>query len=238
MIFPRPLKRIALVALIGLQCPLAAAHTVWLTDDPAHAGWHVLRFGGHAGKLEPLEPAKLGAVLAYDPQGRTVPLERQDEAGEVRLRLPEAVTLVSVAYDNGIWSTGTDGRSVNRPMNEVPGATRGVWARKYHKYIAHWNAGVTRVLGQAFELVPLDAHQPSAGEHLRLKVLVDGQPAEGIRFGHGEAGELATSDADGIASVPVHAGANTVWAGRRTPITDDARATELSLEYILGFDAR
>ncbi|MEZ5609730.1 MAG: DUF4198 domain-containing protein [Rhodocyclaceae bacterium] len=238
MPFHPGLKRSAISALICLHCTWAAAHTVWLAGDPEHAGWHVLRFGGHAGKLEPLDPAKLGEVAGYDRQGQIVPLERQGEGVLVRLRLPESVSLVSVSYDNGFWSTGADGRSVNRPMNEVPGATRGVWARKYHKYIAHWDASVTRTIGQAFELVPLEAKQPVAGQTMRLRVLIDGQPAEGIRFGNSEAGELAASDAEGVATVPVRPGANTLWAGRRTPMTDDVRATELSIEYILGFDAR
>lgn len=238
MPFQLDVKRCALAALIGLHCTLAAAHTVWLAHDPDQAGWQVLRFGGHAGKLEALDPAKLGAVAAYDGQGQPVALERQDDGDQVRVRLPEAAVLVTVAYDNGFWSTGPDGRSVNRPMNEVPGATRGVWAPKYHKTIARWRTGVTRVLGQPFELIPLDARQPAAGEPMQVRVLIDGQPAEGIRFGFGEAGEVATSDADGIATITVRPGANTLWAGRRTPMTDDARATELSIEYILGFDAR
>ena len=57
------------------------------------------------------------------------------------------------------------------------GATRGVHARKFHKTVIVWNALTQRVLGQDFEVTPLQGRAPHAGDWLELQVQLHGQPA-------------------------------------------------------------
>jgi nickel transport protein len=233
------LRSAALAAALaaGAVAGPAAAHTVWLEragDGPN--GWQVL-FGGHGGELEPLEPEKLRTISAIDAQGALVPVFRTDDGAEVTLRFPEAASLVAVHLDNGIWSRDELGQSVNQPMEEVPGAEAATWAVKYHKTILRWDDVVWEPVGQPFEVVPLANGQPRAGEPLRVQVLLHGEPRAGIRIGRGEAGEAVETDARGIATFVPEPGFNKLWAGLRLPV-DAPTHTELSYEYLLGFEAR
>jgi nickel transport protein len=215
----------------------AAAHTAWI--EPAGAQGFVLRFGGHEGKREPVDAAKLKSVLAFDAQGRAVQLQRSDGADGVHLQPQGEVALLALHFDNGFFSRDAAGKSVNRPMNEVPGATQGTWAVKYGKTIVRWGEIATRPVRQPFEVVPLLAGAPRAGQPIEVRVLIDGQPAADIEVARGDAGQDAVrTDAQGVARFVPQAGLNRLWAGRRTAVSGDPRYTQLSIEYALVFEAR
>jgi nickel transport protein len=93
-------------------------------------------------------------------------------------------------------------------------------------------------VGQAFEVTPLDAATPMAGQPMRVRVTLNGRPLAGARLGHGEEGEAALTDAEGVASFTPVKGSNRLWAGRRWPVTDIPQYTQLSHEYLLGFEAK
>ncbi|MFV0476713.1 MAG: DUF4198 domain-containing protein [Parahaliea sp.] len=218
--------------LLALSTP-SLAHTVWLEPLGDTKGSYQVLFGGHAGKLETLEYDKLKSVIAIDNDGNTSALVVNEQA---HLQVPANTTLVSIHYDNGFWSRDAMGQSINKPMNEVSGADSATLALKYHKTIVNWNARTNQAIGQPFEVVPLNKEQPVAGQPVKLQVLVDGQPAAGIALGHGEEGNIATTNNDGIAEFTPSSGFNRVWAGQRLPV-NAATHTELSYEYLLGFEA-
>lgn len=224
----------AAAAALWFVAGAAQAHTAWL--EPAGSGW-LLRFGGHEGQTEGYAPDKLKAVAAVDAQGRAVALERSVQADGVRVTA-QGAALLTLHFDNGFFSRAEGGRSVNLPMDRNPGATRGTHAVKYGKTVARWGEVVTRPLGQPFEVVPLSAQPPRAGQPLRVRVLIDGRPAAGIEVARGDAGvDGVRTDAAGVASFVPRAGQNRLWSGRRTPVGNDARMTELSVEYVLLFEA-
>jgi len=227
----------ALLALALLTAPLSgAAHTAWLEEDPATPGVYRVLFGGHGGQLEPLEPAKLLSVTALDAQGDPVAVARADGEHGSRISPQGPVALMAMHYDNGIWSRDPMGRSVNEPLAAVPGATEATWAVKYHKAIVRWAPVVREPLDQPFEVIPLSDRQPVAGEPMSVRVLVDGEPAAGVRLGQGEQGDAGTTDADGIARFVPRAGFNRLWAGQRRAVEAPTH-TELSYEYLLAFEA-
>jgi nickel transport protein len=229
---------LALLACAAVAGP-ATAHTAWLEPVPAAANVWRLRFGGHAGVLVPAVPAKLKTVEAWDATGRPLTVTRTEDEDGLRLDVSAAPSLIALHYDNGVHArTAAGGPSVEKPMNEVPGAISAVKALKYGKAIVGWSPTATRVLGQAMEVVPLDAAQPRAGRPFRVRVLIDGAPAAGVRLGHGEEGEAGVTDADGVGAFVPAAGANKLWAGKRFAVADDPRFTQLSYEYLMTFDAR
>lgn len=234
---PLKLRAVLAMTLLGATAQ-AGAHTVWLEADSAHAGDYRVMFGGHAGKTESYDAAKLGAIAAQDATGKPVALHRRDGADGVRLSPAARPALLTVAFDNGYWSKTAKGKSVNRPMTEVPDAVSGVHAVKYHKTIVQWTDAVIRATGQAFELVPLSASAPRAGQPLQLRVLIDGKPAAGIKLAFGEEGSDAVSDGQGVASIVPRPGINRLWAGQRQNVQGDPRLTEISVEYSLVFTAR
>ncbi len=225
------------IGLLTLSCNVLA-HTAWLEPEEGQENVYRLYFGGHAGELESYVPEKLISVAAFDKTGTDIQTERVETADGILIRVPQTPALFALHFDNGIHSRDQQGRSFNRPMSEVPGATRATYTPKYHKYIIDWNAESIKAQGQAFEVVPLDAEQPRAGQSMRVLVLMDGKPVEGVNLGHGEEGNEATTDAEGIASFTPRAGYNRLWAGKRFPVSDNRDYTELSHEYMLGFHAR
>jgi nickel transport protein len=226
---------VALAACCTAQAALA--HTVWLepagdTDNT----WKVL-FGGHAGRLEPLDASKIRSVEVYDALGRKLDFEREDQGNDVFLQFPRNAVLTAIHFDNGIWSRDRMGRSVNRPMNEVDGAAEATHAVKYHKTILDWHESVTRPLGQTFEVTPLDADPPAAGKPMRVRVTLNGEPLAGVSLGRGEQGDAGTTDDDGIAVFVPKPGFNKLWAGKRFAVDGEDDYTELSYEYLFGFTA-
>lgn len=232
-----PLRSLLAATALTLLSPLVSAHTVWLESTDSANGYAV-RFGGHAGVLEDFPPAKLEQVSAIDAAGEPVAVAREDLAAGVRLQTAEPASVLTLYFNNGIWSRLPDGRSENLPMDQVEGAESAVNAVKYHKYIARWDAQATQPQGQAFELLPLDAEAPAAGQPVRLKVLIDGQPAQGIALAFGEEGDDAVSDAEGVAVLIARSGVNRIWSGQRLAVADNPAYTQLSTEYSLVFHAQ
>jgi nickel transport protein len=153
----------------------------------ARAGDWVLQFGGHQGKLEPASAGKLRQVTAIDARGRALAVRRAVEGTTARVKVAGAPAMIALHYDNGIHTrTATPGPSVERPMNQVAGAVSAVNAQKYHKTIVRWAPIVTRPIGQPFEVTPLSAAQPVAGQPMRVQVRLDGRPAAGVNIGFGE----------------------------------------------------
>jgi len=197
-------------------------------------------FGGHAGKLVTYDPQKLREVAATDKQGKTLDVKREITADGVRLSVTGSPAMIAMHFDNGIHSRPASGPSVEKPMNEVPGATRATYAVKYHKTILDWVPLITKPIGQPFEVVALDAVAPTAGKPLRVRVLQDGKPLAGVKLGRGEEGTAAdpVTDADGVAAFIPVSGFNRLWAGKRIPVAGNPKYTELSYEYSFGFNAK
>ncbi|UJJ30301.1 DUF4198 domain-containing protein [Halopseudomonas maritima] len=232
-----PLRRLLAATSLALLSPVVSAHTVWLEATDSATDYAV-RFGGHAGVLEEYPPAKLTEVRAVGGAGEPIDVARQDLAVGVQLQSAEPASLLTLTFDNGIWSRLPNGRSENLPMDQVEGAESAVNAIKYHKYIARWDAQATQPQGQAFELVPLDVEAPAAGQPLRLKILINGQPTQGIALAFGEEGDDAVSDAAGVAVLTARRGVNRIWSGQRLEVADNPAYTQLSTEYSLVFHAQ
>ncbi|MEN8720455.1 MAG: DUF4198 domain-containing protein [Oceanococcaceae bacterium] len=225
-------------ALLGLctliVAPATLAHTAWLEPGASDDSW-LLKFGGHGGKYEPAAPEKLREVRAVAADGKPLPLRRQPGDDTVLLQVFGTPALITLHYDNGIYSRRSDGPSVNRPMSEVPGATSAVNALKYHKTIVNWGPQATQPQGQVFEVVPLNATPPQAGQPFAFEVRLNGQPLAGAKYGRGEDDGSGETDARGRASFVPEAGFNKLWAGQRQEIADHPDFTQLSYEYALGF---
>jgi nickel transport protein len=233
-------RRLALSTILACYATGAFGHTVWLEPVARSAGDYQVLFGGHAGKLETYQPAKLKQVDAVDKSGKSLVVSRNVTADGVRLHVDGSPAMIAMHFDNGIHSRPPTGPTVEKPMNEVPGSTRATYAVKYHKTVVDWSSLVTQVIGQPFEVVPLSAQQPVADQPFRIRVLQDGKPVAGVKLGRGEEGTAAdpVTDADGVAAFVPKSGFNRLWAGKRIAVTGNPKYTELSYEYSFGFDAK
>ncbi|MFV0276628.1 MAG: DUF4198 domain-containing protein, partial [Parahaliea sp.] len=231
----KTLKASLLAALVSATNP-GFAHTVWLDPVAEKTGEYQLLVGGHAGKLEPLERTKLKSIDTIDASGVPAGWSWLDSSGGARIQVAANTVMVAIHYDNGIWTRDAMGRSVNTPMNDVPGAEAGTLAVKYHKTVVSWENIVSKPLGQPFEVIPLDSSQPVAGKPLKVQVLLDGKPLSGASVRHVEDDNTSLTDAQGLAEFVPTAGVNKLWAGHRQAVSSPTH-TELSYEYLLGFAA-
>lgn len=227
---------LASAALVSASA--ATAHTAWLVQDAQPGVW-LLMFGGHEGKTQPAVPAKLKTVTAVDALGSPLEVSRLVEGNEVRVVVAGEPAMLALHYDNGIHTRmARQGPSIERPMNEVPGAASATAALKYGKTIVHWAPVVTQPINQPLEVIPMTATQPRAGEPMLVQVWLNGQPAAGVKLGRSEEGADAVTDESGMANFVPTAGFNKVWAGKRIATSNNPSYTELSYEYSLGFEAQ
>ncbi len=233
-------RQLVVSTILACYSAGAFAHTVWLEPVGQSPGDFQVLFGGHAGKLESYQPAKLKTIDAVDKNGKSLAVSRNIAADGVRLHVDGSPAMIAMHFDNGIHTRPPTGPSVEKPMNEVPGATRATYAVKYHKTVTDWSPLVTKVIGQPFEVVPLSAQQPVANQPFRIRVLQDGKPVAGVKLGRGEEGTAAdpVTDAEGFAAFMPKSGFNRLWAGKRIAVSGNPKYTELSYEYSFGFDAK
>ncbi len=225
------------VGLLALSSA-ALAHTAWIEPVQGTPGTYRVFFGGHAGKLETMDPAKAKTIDALDAKGRKLKISRMIDSGGMLVKVTGKPALITMHYDNGIHTKTATGPSIPKPMNEVPGAVSATNAVKYHKTVVTWVPMVTRPVGQPFEVLPMDATQPRAGQPMRIMVQIDGKPAAGVNVGRGEDNAEAVTDTNGMATFTPKVGFNKIWAGKRIETTTEPRYTQLSYEYLLGFNAR
>ena len=238
----QPLTRKSVIARI--LCTTAAAwllcanpvyaHNVWL--EPDTQGGYVMQFGGHEGRTEAFDPAKLQRVHAYDLRGREVSCDVQNMHGGIRVKPDAKAALIAVELDNGYFSSvKPEGDMLPLPMDKNPGAVRGVHARKFHKTVVRWGAVMQKPLGQIFEIVPQAGQAPHAGQPLKVQVLLNGKPLAGARLSWNENGAPTLSDAQGMVSVTPSAGTNILQAIWREAVQGDVKTTQNSYEYLLRF---
>ncbi len=230
--FARP----ALAALALAAAGSALAHdALFEPATPAAPGRYIVRYADE-GKPLPYPPAKLTKVWGYDAAGKTLALQASPETDVVRVQAPREATLLALEFDNGFYSRTTSG-TVNKPMNEAPGAVSALWAKKTGKYVVQWTPQVAQPLGMQFEIVPLAAAAPKAGDTLTVQVLFEGKPVEGIKVSKSEHGSGEKTDAQGRASYRVDAGRNFIWAERRAPVRGDPRHDSLATASNVVFQA-
>lgn len=221
------------LAALALGLGSAQAHNVWLVPDAN--GAYLVQFGGHEGKLEEYSSDKLKAVTAYDRRGRKIDVSTAAAANGVRVKPAREPALLAAEFDNGFFSKTDTGPMVNKPMDQNPGATSGVHARKFHKTVLQWGLIARKELGQAFEIVGTQSKDPQAGQPMKVQVLKDGKPVAGVRLSIGEDGQPVTSAADGTATITPVEGNNQLLAILRLPVQGDAKTTQRSYEYLFAF---
>ncbi|NJS37070.1 MAG: DUF4198 domain-containing protein [Brachymonas sp.] len=178
--------------------------------------------------------SKLKRTWAYNAAGQSVALQQTPAGDVVRVAAPQDAALLALEFENGFFSRSTTG-TIEKPMNEVPGAVSAVWAKKSGKYVTQWSAPVNKPVGMQLEIIPTNTALPKPGELLTVQVLWDGKPVEGVTISKGEKESGEKTNANGMATYKVQAGSNFVWAERRIPVAGDPRYTTLAVATNLIF---
>lgn len=220
--------RATVLSLACAAAGLAQAHDAFFEPAaPAQAGQFIVRFADE-GKPIAYPAAKLKRTWALGAAGQSVALQQTPAADFVRITAPADAAVMALEFENGFFSRSTSG-TIEKPMNEVPGAVSAVWAKKAGKYIAQWSAPVNKPMGLQLEIVPMSAALPKPGDTLQVQVLWEGKPIEGMLVSKGEKHPGEKTDTNGMATYKVQAGSNFIWAERRIPVAGDPRYTTLAV---------
>jgi nickel transport protein len=225
--------------LILAVCALAGAahaHDAFFESlSTGGDGKFIVRFADQ-GKPLSYAPSKLKRTWAYNHAGQELSLQQTPGADVVEIKAPADAVMLALEFENGFFSRLPSG-SVEKPMNEVPGALSAVWAKKTGKYVLQWAGPVNKPAGMELEIIPTTASAPKAGDVIKVQVLWQGKPIEGVMVSKGEHQVGMTTDANGFTTYKVQQGQNFVWAERRIPVTGDARYTTLAVATNLVFVA-
>ena len=226
----------SLVFALGALVGAAHAHDAFFESlSSGSDGKFIVRFADQ-GKPLSYSPSKLKRTWAYNKAGQEVPLQQTPGADVVEIKAPADAAMLALEFENGFFSRLPSG-SVEKPMNEVPGATTGVWAKKTGKYVLQWGGAVNKPAGMELEIIPTATSTPKAGDVIKVQVLWQGKPIEGVMVSKGEHQVGMTTDANGFTTYNVQPGHNFVWAERRIPVAGDARYTTLAVATNLVFVA-
>lgn len=230
-------KTLSFLLLSALSAS-SQAHNIWFESNPTNANDFYLKFVNDDGVDVPYTAENIKAVQGRNAQGNLVEYKENTTNHLAHFDFKQPIALSTVAFDYGIWSEQPDGKYVKRPRFEVEGSPKAVWATKYHKSILNWNQNVIKPQNQALEFIPLSTKQPKQGQHLQIKILSEGQPAANLPVDFGGEGATYHTNAQGIVTLPVKPNRNIIWVGKRTPIVNDNRATESSIESTFLFYAK
>ena len=215
----------------------------------SHGAWIGERWGtlaviyGHGPADEAYDPAKVKSVSALGEDGKVLPVTIVPADNHALLKLDGDPAIVALEFDNGYWSEGADGKWVNKPKNEVPGAKQASHSVKYSIGLVHAHGELPDFPAQPLQIVPLD--NPiglKPGERFRVRLLLDGEPLEGKEITLDYAGlpELVSekTDANGEAEVTLrNAGVNILAVSHAIPLEANAAADKKGLTATLTFVA-
>lgn len=229
-------KLLILCFLILFISSNAFAHDAWIEKKD---GQFVVLYG-HGDKTETYDSSKIKEVKAYGIDGGIVQVALKKEGYPAIIKTHGEAALMSLYFDNGIWSKTPDGYK-NKPKKEVPDAIESSHSIKYSKAILKWSDKFLKPLGSKMEIVPLkNPLLLKTGDKLHLKVFLDGKPIEGVSVnagGHHKDG--MKTDKDGTAEVKIEkSGFQIITASIKIPLKDNIDADFLSLSANITFEVK
>ncbi|GKT19259.1 DUF4198 domain-containing protein [Acidovorax sp. SUPP2522] len=234
----RYLLRLALLAA-GALGPLAAqAHGVWVAQRTGQ--WALVLGEGPVDDEYQAQAVKSVQGRAADGSSLTVALKPQSR--NVLVDASPDVAAVALAFEDGYWSRGTDGKWVSGPRSQVPAAKKSGYYMMYTTTVLRPIAGgPAQPFGLPLEIVPLaDPLSVKRGERLAVQVLFEGRPLVGamVRADYiGDThGKVLKTDANGRVQVRLgSSGLNVIKANHTRERTDRTEADEDGFSATLAF---
>jgi uncharacterized GH25 family protein len=234
-----------------LACLFAATGLILSTAGPAlsHGAWVAERWGefaviyGHGAGDDGYDPAKVTRATATAEDGNGIEVKIERATNHVMLKPEGEPALIALEFDNGFWSEDANGKWLNRPKSEVPGARRATRTIKNSIALIHAHDTLPAFPPQPLQIVPLDnpiGLEP--GETYRIRVLFEGKPLEGkeVMLDYVGLPELVSAKTDARGEVEValrNAGLNVLAVSHDVPLADSSAADETGYTATLTFVA-
>lgn len=234
----RSLKAVAALALAGgLVIPFSAqAHYAFLLK--LH-GAHTVAYGHGANNTEEYDTKKVQLARGIR-NGKMQNLNIKRHKDYVTVDDAKS-SIIGIELDNGFWAQNAEGKWINKPKPQVPGAKKGSRTLKYA--VSYLNdREPAKPLGLDFELVPTtNPGKLKKGDKLTVQVLYKGKPLAGASVTPDvfNGAHPVKTDSQGKAVLRVaNAKFNALEASYRIPMEDTTKADSTGLSATLGFEAR
>lgn len=232
------MKRQTLISLIALGAMTAGAqaHGIWVAQR--HDDLAVVY--GHGASDEAYKPEKVREAVGTTETGAKREVRIVAGTKNTLLEPTKDTVILAVTFDNGIWTKGADGKSVDKPKSAVPGAQSASRSIKLNTTILGRGAP-SRPLGRDLEIVPLvDPMTLKIGDDLPVQVLAAGKPLPDVALavdyvndGHAMSNK---TDANGKAVLFVrNDGLNVIGVAHVKKTPDDPDADQISYYATLSF---
>ena len=227
---------LASVAMIALPI-VASAHATWITQR--NGEWAVVHGEGSASD-EAYDPKIVTTPLAFDAAGLAVTVALAPLDTSVRVKPAEAAAVLALNYEEGWWTEDAAGEWHNAPaagFADYKGT--GFYVTYPVAYIGPTTA--QKPLGLPLEIVPLaDPTVLSMGEKLRVQVLLNGKPVEGVSVTNDVLTDWdinsSLTDAEGKATVTVaNNGLNVLQYYHETKVSEkESKGSQAVLSFVAG----
>jgi uncharacterized GH25 family protein len=218
-------------------CLLAVFVLFSASRGHAHGIWLEKRFDaltvvlGEGGDDQAYDTGKVKKVSGYSKEHAPVQADIEARQGYVVVKPAAEAGILVVEFDHGYWTKGEDGKYVNKPMTEVPGAKASNQTLKYNvTYID------PAAQPKAFDELPVQivpAVNPAGlkqGDMLEVQVLYKGKPLADVDIIADVPGDLdnvVKTDAGGKATLPVrNVGQNVIGVEPSFPLEGSELATK------------
>src|SRR3712207_3313700 len=113
------LHRIPLaMAVVGTLTTAAHGHGIWTAQR--HGGLAIIY--GHGAGDEAYKPEKVKSAVSYLASGDKKDSRLLHQAKNALIEPAPDAAALTVVFDNGVWTKGPDGKSINKPKSQVPEA--------------------------------------------------------------------------------------------------------------------
>ncbi|WP_460118067.1 DUF4198 domain-containing protein [Pseudomonas sp. S2_C03] len=226
---------------------IAVLGLFFATQASAHGLWTEQRRGnievvyGHGAEDNAFKAQKISGAWAYDAGGKMIPVTVRRLVDHARLQPLKPPAVMAIVLDNGMWSQTADKKWINEGRSKVPGAIEATHTFKYS--LAIYQAGAKLPKLDQIKLLILPEVDPltvGPGNPLPVRVLVDGQPAAGVKLigdYRNAPNTLSTeTDKDGRAQVVVrNEGLNVIAAQVEVPVKGSPDVSSRGLFSSLTF---
>lgn len=116
-------------------------------------------------------------ITGYDVQGKQIPVQVVKHEKNVAIIPPADLGVTVTNFDYGYWTKTKDGKTIHKPITEVPGAVKSTHAIKYD--VHYWNAQAKPFVDKnAFiQIVPsVNPLTLRKGDTYEIQVFKDGKP--------------------------------------------------------------
>ena len=84
------------------------------------------------------KPEMVTGLVGYDNNGAVIPVEVVKHEKNIAVVPTDKLGVTATNFDYGYWTKDKDGKTVHKPITEVPGAQKSTHAIKYD--VHYWNA--------------------------------------------------------------------------------------------------